>query len=158
MSGCVAALVAPLLAQPAATLRQPEATSLSGKPLYPPDPIPNREKLEEDLAIALSVTTTAQPEAMITIGRRHAYLWRYREAIDWFTRGIARLPGGRADVSTPGPSLHHDSSVRSARKPICEKAATLIRGTADQVEPTARRIRQASRAARCTSTSGITSG
>jgi len=134
MSGCVAALVAPLLGQPAAARRQPEATSLSGKPLYPPDPIPNKEKLEEDLAIALSVTTTAQPEAMITIGRRHAYLWRYREAIDWFTRGIARYPADARMYRHRGHRYITTRQFDRAQADL-EKAATLIRGTADQVEP-----------------------
>jgi tetratricopeptide (TPR) repeat protein len=133
-SGCVAALVAPLLAQPSPPTRQSEATSLSGRPLYPPDPIPNRKKLEADLDLAMSVTTTAQPEAMINIGRRHAYLWRYREAIDWFTRGIARYPADARIYRHRGHRYITTRQFDRARADL-EKAVTLIRGTADQVEP-----------------------
>ena len=133
-SACVAVLVAPLLAQPSPPARQPEATSLSGRPLYPPDPIPNREKLEADLDLALSVTTTAQPEAMINIGRRHAYLWRYREAIDWFTRGIARYPADARIYRHRGHRYITTRQFDRARADL-EKAVTLIRTTADQVEP-----------------------
>ena len=133
-SACVAVLVAPLLAQPSPPARQPEATSLSGRPLYPPDPIPNREKLEADLDLALSVTTTAQPEAMINIGRRHAYLWRYREAIDWFTRGIARYPADARIYRHRGHRYITTRQFDRARADL-EKAVTLIRSTADQVEP-----------------------
>ena len=134
VSGCVAALVAPLLAQPTSPPRQPEAISLAGKPLYPPDDIPNREELEKQLRIALSVTSTAQPEATITIGRRHAYLWRYREAIDWFTRGIARYPADARMYRHRGHRYITTRQFDRARADL-EKAATLIRGTADQVEP-----------------------
>jgi tetratricopeptide (TPR) repeat protein len=87
-----------------------------------------------DLDLAMPVTTTAQPEAMIDIGRRHAYLWRYGQAIDWFTRGIARYPGDARMYRHRG---HRDITTRQfdrARADL-EKAATLIRGTADQVEP-----------------------
>ena len=117
-----------------AQVREPEARTLSGKPLYPPDPIPNRAKLEEDLARALSVTTTAQPEAMITIGRRHAYLWRYREAIDWFTKGIAKYPNDARMYRHRGHRYITTRQFGKARADL-ERAASLIRGTADQVEP-----------------------
>ena len=134
VSTCAVVLVAPLLAQrPAAPVRQPEAISLSGTPLYPPDQIPNREKLEADLDLALSVTTTAQPEAMITIGRRHAYLWRYREAIDWFTRGIAKYPADARIYRHRGHRYITTRKFDLARADL-GKAASLMRGTPDQVE------------------------
>jgi tetratricopeptide (TPR) repeat protein len=133
-TACALVVVAPLLAQPQAPARQPEATSLSGMPLYPPDPIPNRAKLEQDLQVAMSVNTTAQPEAMITIGRRHAYLWRYRDAIDWFTRGIARYPNDARMYRHRGHRYITTRKFDLARADL-EKAASLIRGTADQVEP-----------------------
>jgi tetratricopeptide (TPR) repeat protein len=134
ISACVVLVVAPLLAQPQAPTRQAEATSLLGAPLYPPDPIPNRAKLEEDLAVAMSVYTTAQPEAMITIGRRHAYLWRYRDAIDWFTRGIAKYPSDARLYRHRGHRYITTRKFDLARADL-EKAASLIRGTVDQVEP-----------------------
>ena len=66
----------------------PEARSLSGQDLVPPVPIPNQAKLEADLAAA-EAALAAQPdsaEALIWVGRRQGYLWRYRAAIDTFTR------------------------------------------------------------------------
>lgn len=114
-------------------VREPEARSLTGAPLHPPARIPNQDKLEADLALALSVTTTAQPEAMIDIGRRHAYLWRYREAIDWFTRGIARYPADARIYRHRGHRYITTRQFELARVDL-EKAVTLIRGRADEVE------------------------
>lgn len=128
------ALAASWLALPQAQGRQAEAMSLSGAALYPPDPIPNRAKLEEDLATALSVYSTTQPEAMITIGRRYAYLWRYRDAIDWFTRGIARYPSDARMYRHRGHRYITTRKFDLARADL-EQAVALIRGTADQVEP-----------------------
>lgn len=138
MSLCGVLLVVPVLvAQQSASqrpARQPEATSLAGVPLYPPDPLPNKAKLEEDLRVAMSVTSTAQPEAMITIGRRLAYLWRYREAIEWFTRGIERHPSDARFYRHRGHRYITTRRFDLARADF-EKATTLIRGTADQIEP-----------------------
>lgn len=75
-----------------AMVQVPEATSLSGRPLYPPAVLPNRDALERDLEIAESVYNPTTAEAIITRGRRQAYLWRYRDAIATFTQGIARYP------------------------------------------------------------------
>lgn len=129
-------LAVPLLAEPPSQPagRRLEATSLTGVSLYPPDPIPNRAKLEEDLRIAMSVTTTAQPEAMITIGRRLAYLWRYQDAIEWFTKGIARYPRDARMYRHRGHRYITTRKFDLARRDL-EHAATLIRDTADQVEP-----------------------
>lgn len=124
VSASTVALVAPLLGQQQTpSPRQPEATSLSGVPLYPPDPIPNRAKLEADLA-----------DAMIAVGRRHAYLWRYQEAIDAFTRGIASFPDDARMYRHRGHRYITTRKFDLARRDL-EHAATLIRGTADQVEP-----------------------
>ena len=71
---------------------------------------------------------------MITIGRRHAYLWRYREAIDWFTKGIARYPADARMYRHRGHRYITTRQFDRARADL-EKAASLIRGTADQVEP-----------------------
>ena len=64
---------------------KPEATSLSGKPLYPPTPIPNQARLEKDLQDAQAVADPSSADAMIWIGRRLGYLWRYQDAIAQFT-------------------------------------------------------------------------
>ena len=70
----------------------PEATSLFGKPLSPPSPIPNQAKLEKDLQDAQSVADTSSADAMIWIGRRLGYLWRYQDAIATVHQGHRALP------------------------------------------------------------------
>ena len=85
-----------------------EATSLLGKPLVSP-PVADsvRARLEADLAAARSALdrAPADPDARIWVGRRLAYLGRYRDAIAMFTAGVERFPGtrgscGTADIAT----------------------------------------------------------
>ncbi|MEZ5287030.1 MAG: tetratricopeptide repeat protein [Vicinamibacterales bacterium] len=117
-----------------AQTRKPEATSLSGTPLYPPSPIPSQAKLEADLQQAQSVANTTTPEAMIWIGRRLGYLWRYQDAIAAFTRGIERYPDDARFYRHRG---HRYISVREFAKAQAdfEKAVSLVRGKPDEVEP-----------------------
>jgi tetratricopeptide (TPR) repeat protein len=129
--------VAPLLAQPQPEPPQPvrpEAVSLAGVPLYPPDPIPNREQLLRDLQEVQSLANTTTPEAIIWMGRRQAYLWRYRDAIETFTKGIARYPNDARMYRHRGHRYITTRQFDLARRDL-EKAAALIRGKADEVEP-----------------------
>lgn len=73
-------------------------------------------------------------EATIWLGRRQAYLGRYQEAIETFTRGVARHPDE--------PRLHRHRghryiTTRALDRAIAdlEKAAELIAGTPDEIEP-----------------------
>ena len=137
VSACVAVLAAPLLAQPQPEPPkpvQPEAISLSGVPLYPPDPIPNREQLLRDLQEAQSLANTTTPEAIIWMGRRQAYLWRYRDAIATFTKGIERYPADARMYRHRGHRYITTRQFDLARKDL-SRAASLIRGKADEVEP-----------------------
>ena len=107
----------------------PEARSLSGQDLVPPVPIPNQAKLEADLAAA-EAALAAQPdsaEALIWVGRRQGYLWRYRAAIDTFTRGIERFP---ADARFYRHRGHRYLTVREFAKAEADftKAAALVAG------------------------------
>ncbi len=134
---------------PAATLAQgrptaiaspaPEATSVSGRPLYaPPIAAERRKALEENLAHA--VTDLAKRpddvEAIIWLGRRTAYLNRFRDAINIFTRGIARHPD---DIRLYRHRGHRYISVREFDKAIADlkRATRLIaeKNIPDQVEP-----------------------
>ncbi len=75
--------------QPAA-----EAHTLAGEPLYPtPLSAEASARLHADLAAARAAFD-ADPDEMNTIwlGRRLAYLQRYREAIEVFSDGLARHP------------------------------------------------------------------
>lgn len=117
-----------------AQTRKPEATSLSGRALYPPTPIPNQAKLEKDLQEAQSVANTTTAEAMIWIGRRLGYLWRYQDAIAEFTRGIERYPNDPRFYRHRG---HRYISVRQFDKAVADfdKAVSLIKGKPDEIEP-----------------------
>ena len=113
---------------------KPEATSLAGKALYPPNPIPNREKLEKDLQEAQSVADPTTAEALIWIGRRQAYLWRYQDAIATFTKGIERYPDNPRFYRHRG---HRYLTTRQFAKAQAdfEKAVSLIKGQPDEIEP-----------------------
>lgn len=125
-------LANPTLAQTA----KPEATSLSGKPLYVPAAIPNKQKLDADLAQA-EKTLAADPkdaEAIIWVGRRLGYLWRYNDAIAIFTKGIALYPDHPKFYRHRG---HRYISIRQFAKAQAdfEKAAQLVTGKPDEIEP-----------------------
>lgn len=113
-----------------------EARSLSGQELLPPVPIPNQAALEGDLQAAEAVLA-AQPDsadALIWVGRRQGYLWRYRAAIETFTRGIERFP---ADARFYRHRGHRYLTVREFARAEADftTAATLIGGTPDEIEP-----------------------
>ena len=115
---------------------KPEATSLAGKPLVPPVPIPNQQKLDADLAQA-EKTLAANPkdaEAMIWVGRRLGYLWRYNDAIAMFSKGIAMYPGNPKFYRHRG---HRYITIREFAKAQAdfEKATALIKGKPDEIEP-----------------------
>jgi tetratricopeptide (TPR) repeat protein len=73
-------------------------------------------------------------EALIWYGRRTAYLGQYREAIAIFTSGIAKFPNEPRLYRHRG---HRYISLREFDKAIAdlEKAAELIQGTQNQIEP-----------------------
>ena len=74
------------------------------------------------------------PDALIWVGRRLAYLGRYAHAIETFTEGIRRFPGDARMYRHRG---HRYLSVRELAKAIAdlERAAQLMAGQPDQVEP-----------------------
>jgi tetratricopeptide (TPR) repeat protein len=123
----------------AVTLFQPprEATSLLGTPLVSPAPSDEaRARLEGDLAAAKAELTKApdSAEARIWVGRRLAYLGHYRDAIDVFSEGIARFPSDARFLRHRG---HRYITVREFDRAVAdlERAAALVAGTADQIEP-----------------------
>ncbi len=115
---------------------KPEVMSLAGKPLTVPAAIPNQQKLDADLAQA-EKTLAANPkdaEAMIWVGRRLGYLWRYNEAIAMFTKGIELHPSNAKFYRHRG---HRYITIRQFAKAQAdfEKAAQLIKGQPDETEP-----------------------
>lgn len=132
------ALAAALIVSTAtvATAQKPEATSVSGKPLMIPATIANQQKLEADLAQAQKTLAAnpKDPEAIIWVGRRLGYLWRYNDAIAMFTRGIEMYPDNPKFYRHRG---HRYLSIRQFEKAQAdfEKAVTLIKGKPDEIEP-----------------------
>jgi tetratricopeptide (TPR) repeat protein len=120
----------PLSAQGA----RPEATSLSGKPLVPPKPLPNQSKLEKDLQDAQSAPDQTSADAMIWVGRRLGYLWRYQDAIAQFSKGIERYPNDPRFYRHRG---HRYITVRQFDKAVADfnTAVALIKGNPDEIEP-----------------------
>jgi dienelactone hydrolase len=117
----------------------PEAKSLLGRPLFPP-PIDEKQKktLEEDLARAEAAYAKDPGDAdnILWLGRRLAYLSRYREAISVFSRGVERFP---EDIRFLRHRGHRYITVRELDLAIADlqKAEDLIasRGLADTPEP-----------------------
>lgn len=117
--------------------RPPEATSLLGKPLFAAAIAPERKAaLDKDLAVAQAVLDKdpSSAEAIIWVGRRTAYLGRYRDAIGVFSKGIEKHPGDARMFRHRG---HRYITVREFDKAIADftKAAALVKGRPDEVEP-----------------------
>jgi dipeptidyl aminopeptidase/acylaminoacyl peptidase len=114
-----------------------EATSLLGEPLYRPTPAgAARERMEAQLASARRAweRTPANADSIIWLGRRTAYLGRFNDAIAIYTDGIAKHPDDARLYRHRG---HRWLSVRKIDRAIAdlEKAAALVRGKKDEVEP-----------------------
>jgi tetratricopeptide (TPR) repeat protein len=131
-----AILLAAAIGAASAQTTKPEATSLSGQPLVPPASITNRQKLDADLAQAEKTLAAnpKDPEAMIWVGRRLGYLWRYNDAIAMFSKGIAMYPDNPKFYRHRG---HRYISIREFAKAQAdfEKAAALTKGKPDEIEP-----------------------
>ena len=117
--------------------RRPEATSLLGRPLYAPDvPEETRKGLEEKLAQATTELAKSpdSADAAIALGRRHAALGQYREAIDVYTRALARHP---RDARLYRHRGHRFITVRELDEAVADltRAADLVAGRPDEPEP-----------------------
>ena len=114
-----------------------EATSLLGKPPY-------RMELSADAAAMLEANLAeaqadydANPEdaeAIIWLGRHLAYLWRYRDAVDTFSKGIELHSESFKLYRHRG---HRQITLREFDLAITdlERATELIEGVPDEVEP-----------------------
>ena len=125
----------PALAQ--APAAKPEATSLLGKPLVATPPSPEAKKaLDDNLARAEAVykSNPSDADGIIWLGRRTAYLGRYRDAIRVFTTGIERHPRDARMYRHRG---HRYITVRQLDRAIQDlrKAAALVANRPDEVEP-----------------------
>lgn len=114
-----------------------QAVSALGDTLYAPELQADTESRYRSNLKAARGKYLANPDdadAVIWYGRRSAYLGNYRKAIDIFTEGIAKHPQDARMYRHRGHRYitirHFDKAVRDL-----EKAAELIRGTEDQIEP-----------------------
>ncbi len=143
LRSCIFSIVCLLTATPAMTgtlqdpNTEPEAMSLLGKPLMRPvlhDE--QRRKLEANLSAALQQyeSNPEDPDALIWLGRRTAYLGRYREAVEVYTKGLEMHPGDPRILRHRG---HRYISVRLLDQAIADlsRAAALIEGQPDEIEP-----------------------
>jgi tetratricopeptide (TPR) repeat protein len=117
--------------------RKPEAMSLLGAALFAPEQsVENRAALEKNLAAA-KAELDKKPDsvdAAIWVGRRTAYLGRYRDAIAVFTAALERHP---SDARLYRHRGHRYISVREFDKAVADlsRAAGLVKDRPDEVEP-----------------------
>jgi tetratricopeptide (TPR) repeat protein len=93
-------------------------------------------RMEEQLKEAQTVLD-ANPnsaDAMIWVGRRLAYLGRFTDAIDIYTKGIAKFPKDARFYRHRGHRYITLREFESAIKDF-EKAASLTKGKPDEIEP-----------------------
>jgi dipeptidyl aminopeptidase/acylaminoacyl peptidase/tetratricopeptide (TPR) repeat protein len=126
--------------KPVATVaadRKPETTSLLGAPLYAVELASEAKKTaEENVAKARDefVKAPDSVDSIIWLGRRLGVAGRVREAIDAYTRGIAKFP---ADARLYRHRGHRYVTAREFDKAIADltKATQLIAGKPDEPEP-----------------------
>jgi tetratricopeptide (TPR) repeat protein len=122
---------------PATVDASPVAVSLLGKPLFatPIEPA-RRAELEANLDAARAALAAQpdDPENVIWVGRRLAYLGRYRDAIDMYTAGIESWPEYPKLYRHRG---HRWITLRELDRAVAdlERAASLIQEVPDEVEP-----------------------
>ena len=114
-----------------------EAVSLLGKALVRPqfsDEVLAQREQELAAARGQSEADPNDADALIWVGRRLAYLGRYREAIDVFTTGVNRFPKDARFLRHRG---HRWITLREFGRALADldAAARLTRGKRDQVEP-----------------------
>jgi tetratricopeptide (TPR) repeat protein len=114
-----------------------EARSLLGRPLSrPPVSAAARSNLEAKLAAARQAFdhTPTNPDSIIWLGRRTAYLGRYREAIAIYSRGIKLHPNDARLYRHRGHRYLTIRRLADAARDL-ERADQLTRGQPDQIEP-----------------------
>ena len=115
----------------------PETSSLLGEPLARIHvPIGHLQLLEGNLARAQADYDAApgEEDSIIWLGRRLAYLGRYREAVKAYTRGLDLHPNSARLLRHRG---HRYITLRQFDRAIDDliQAANLTRGTEDKIEP-----------------------
>lgn len=136
------ALVIPLLSLSCDKTSPPppqdwEAIALDGRKLYPPKESPSTLKEKDSLLAIAQARYNADSndlQNIIWLGRRTAYLSRYQEAIEIFSRGLRKFPESPELYRHRG---HRFLTVRYFEGAIrdLEKAAQLAKGRPLEIEP-----------------------
>lgn len=135
------ALAAPASAQPASAApveaAPVEAVSLLGDTLRRPALAPDAQRrldAQLDSARAALAAAPRDVDAQIWVARRLGYVGRYREAVDALTRSIAAHPDDPRLYRHRG---HRYLTLRDLPRAAAdlERAAELVRGRRDEVEP-----------------------
>jgi tetratricopeptide (TPR) repeat protein len=118
-------------------VQTPEATSLFGRPLVSASPAgEEKARLEANLAAAQAAydRDRESADAAIWLGRRLAYLGRFRNAIDTYSQGIERHPNEPRLYRHRG---HRYITIRKFDLAIADlrRAAQLTSGKPDEIEP-----------------------
>jgi tetratricopeptide (TPR) repeat protein len=134
---CAAALAGCVPGRGPGPAGEPEARSLFGQPLYPPElTLEARQRLEAQLDSARLVyeKDPDNADAVLWYGRRAAALGHYREAISLFTEGMNKHPRDARFYRFRG---HRWITVRRFDRAVgdLERAVRLTRGQPDQPEP-----------------------
>ena len=114
-----------------------QAISLLGDTLHPP-PLPDSVRADRDQKLAVTQAgydhAPDNADSIIWLGRRLAYLSRYRDAIATYSAGIETHPDDPRLYRHRG---HRYITIRDLDRAIAdlERAAELIEGTNDQIEP-----------------------
>ncbi len=114
-----------------------EVRSILGEPLPPPQLPPDRRAaLEADLEEARAAYR-ADPDseaAAIWVGRRLAYLGRFREAVEWYTREIEAHPESHRLLRHRG---HRWITLRELDRAVADlsRASELMLHVPDVIEP-----------------------
>lgn len=115
----------------------PEAITPDGKPLYAMEfDSTAKAQLDSNLAVAQANfdADPDDPENIIWLGRRTAYLTHYNDAIEIYSAGLQQYPDNYKLLRHRG---HRYISIRKFDNAIAdlERATELIEGVPDEVEP-----------------------
>ena len=115
---------------------KPEATSVDGRDLFPPEQAPAaKARLEANLA-ATTLDFVKDPDNadnILWLGRRYGYLYRFQEAIAVFSRGALKFPSDARMLRHRG---HRYVSTRQFDKAIADftRAADLMKNRPNEPE------------------------
>ncbi len=115
----------------------PEAISLLGEPLYPMS-MTDEQRSEREAQLATAREQLADDpnneQAIIWVGRRLAYLGRYRDAVAIYSEGLARHPNSAHLLRHRG---HRHITLRRFDDAVTDltRASWLRDGLPDEIEP-----------------------